>query len=509
MATISTAVGLERTSRVSGYRIRKGFFNDETPNLPQMIAILGEPNTANEATLDFTRKEIISADEAGQIYGYGSPIHQIMRILRPVGSEGVGGIPTIVFPQEEPSGASAKTEKWTISGTVTKNQTHTIVVGGRSSLDFQSYSYNLVVGDTPGDVTLKIKDALAGVLGCPVTGTIEGDDDEIIAITTKWKGLTANEIKISFDSGDDLAGLTYAKTSTTAGSGTPSIASALSQFGEDWITCVINPYKVASILNDLEQFNGIPYSSSPTGRYTSTIFKPFMAYFGETSKLRADYEALTDASGRVSQVTNVLCPAPGSSGAGWEAAANAVRLFARTMQDTPEKDVNAMFYPDMPVPLDGIIGDMSDYNVRDLLVKKGCSTVTLEKGAYKIQDFVTTYHLVETPLQFSYCRNINLDWNVYDGYRILEERSLRDKVLIRDEQITDSQNAVKLKEWKSVLYGYFEDLAEKALINEPDFSKASLKCRISETNPNRVETFFRYKRTGIARIESTDVEAGF
>jgi hypothetical protein len=47
------------------------------------------------------------------------------------------------------------------------------------------------------------------------------------------------------------------------------------------------------------------------------------------------------------------------------------------------------------------------------------------------------------------------------------------------------------------------------LINDPQFSKDSLIVQVSTINPNRFETFFRYKRTGIARIESTDVEAGF
>ena len=41
MATISTAVGLERLSRVTGYKIRKGFFSTETQNLPQIIAVFG------------------------------------------------------------------------------------------------------------------------------------------------------------------------------------------------------------------------------------------------------------------------------------------------------------------------------------------------------------------------------------------------------------------------------------------------------------------------------------
>jgi phage tail sheath gpL-like len=81
--------------------------------------------------------------------------------------------------------------------------------------------------------------------------------------------------------------------------------------------------------------------------------------------------------------------------------------------------------------------------------------------------------------------------------------------LIKDYQTTDSQNAIKPKEWKAILFDFFDDMAKSALINDPDFTKKSLTVQVSATNPNRFETFFRYKRTGIARIESTDVEAGF
>ena len=114
-----------------------------------------------------------------------------------------------------------------------------------------------------------------------------------------------------------------------------------------------------------------------------------------------------------------------------------------------------------------------------------------------------------SPLQYAYCRNLTVDWNVSDSYRTLETIRLKDKTLIRDEQVSDVSGVIKPKEWKAVLFDLFDNLAANALINEPEFSKESLAVQISETNPNRFETFFRYKRTGIARIESTTVSAGF
>lgn len=504
MSTISTAVGLERISRVSGYKIKKGFFTNDTPNLPQIIAVFGEANTANQSGLTTTKKEVTSAKEAAELYGYGSPIHQQMRILRPLSGDGVGGIPTIVFPQISDEEATETFREWTVTGTATSNATHTVVINGRRGLDFQSYDYSIVTGDTPTVIAGKIVDAVSGVLSAPCTAE---NTAGVITFGSKWAGATSAELNIAIDFGDNAAGVSYSETDSTDGTGTVDLAASLAQFGDTWYTIVTNPYG-ASQLATLETFNGTQEAS--TGRYAGLLFKPFMAYFGSVLDDKDDLITITNNAARIEKTTNVLCPAPKSKGFTFEAAANVVALVARTFQDTPHLDVNNQSYPDMPIPVDGNFGDMTDYNNRDLLVKKGCSTVILDNGVYKIQDLVTTYHPDgETPLQYSYCRNLNLDWNVCDSYRILENVRLKDKTLVRDGQNVDVSGVIKPKEWKAVCFDLFDDLAEKALINDPQFSKDSLLVQISSTNPNRFETFFRYKRTGVARIESTDVEAGF
>lgn len=512
--SISTAIGTERRSRVSGYKIKKGNFDNDTPNLPQQVVILAEANTANQGSITTTKREVTSADEAGKIYGYGSPIHQIMRILRPISGDGIGGIPTIVMPQLAAEGATAKVIKWRITGTVTESTTHYLRIAGRESLDFKDYAVNLVVGDDAETVAQKMADAVNAVLGAPAIATVDAVEVEGVTtvdsvFTTKWKSATAADLGVVVNNNNKPAGLTYALTSATGGTGVADIAPALAQFEDNWYTTIINSYGAAKFAA-LETFNGFPDDEAPTGRYEGRIFKPFMAFFGSTKADKADLIAITDAAARVNQCTNVPCPAPGSEAMPYEAAANVVRLFARIMQDNPELDVNGKSYPDMPIPVSGKLGDMSDYNTRDELLKKGCSTVILAQGAYQIQDLVTTYHPDgEEPLQYNYCRNLNLDWNVRDGYGILENLYVKDHVLVADNQVTNVPKAIKPKEWKSILFDYFDNLALKALLNEPDFSKTSLQVAISTTNPNRFETFFRYKRTGVARIESTDVEAGF
>lgn len=506
MSTISTAVGVDRLSRTTGYAIQRGRFNNDTPYLQQVIAILGEANTANQSGLTVDPVEVTSASEAGELFGYGSPIHSVMRILRPLSGDGVGGVPTIIYPQISDVGATATVREWTVTGTATANTTHKIIVNGRDILDFKAYDVSIVTGDTATIIAGKVKDAINAVTNAPCTAT---NALGVVTITSKWEGATSAELSISFDLGSVTAGISYSETASTDGAGTVDLADTLALFGDEWNTIVINTYREAQF-SALETFNGVPNDTAPTGRYSGLIFKPFIAYAGSILSDKDDLALITNAAARISQVTNALCIAPNSKGFTYEAAANVAYLAAITYQNTPHLDISNMSYPDMPVPTDGNIGDMRDYNNRDFLLKKGCSTVLLKNGAYVVQDFVTTYHPDgEVPLQYNYVRNLNLDFNMAFKYRLLEQINLVDKVIASDEQLVTVSNVIKPKEWKSIVFDLFDDSAEIGFIVDPQFSKDSVVVNISTINPNRFETTFSYKRTGTVRIASTTAKAGF
>jgi len=499
---MSDAVGTERISRVVGYKIIKGNFANVTPNLPQRIAIIGEANTANQGAVTFDEpKEILSAQEAGKVYGYGSPIHMAMRILRPNAGGGIGGIPTIVYPQEAADSSVANVQTITVTGTADANTTHNVIIGGRAILDGGSYAVNVVTGETPTEVATKIKDVINNVLGSPFIATSTAG---VVTLTAKWTGLTSQGLTISVFTGEENAALTYAIAEDAAGSGTPTVTASLTNFGDDWNTIVLNTYGlVSSTLDELEAFNGVPDPTTPTGRFAGITMKPFIAISG--SVLDED-TAITDA--RLNNVTIAVAPAPLSQGLALEASANMTVEFANVSQDTPNLDVAGRTYSDMPTP--ALIGTMAVYNNRDSYVKKGNSTVSLSTGRYKIEDFVTTYHPEgETPPQFRYPRNLMLDFNVKFGYRLLEEINVVDHSISNDDDPVEASKVVKPKQWTAVLNEYADDLAKRALIAEPSFMKDSIIVGISTTNPDRFETSFSYKRTGFARISSTTAEAGF
>ena len=503
MTSISTSVGLERIARVVGYTLTTGDFRETSPNLPQRIAVLAEANTANQGSLVLTPTEITSASQAATLYGYGSPMYNILRILRPVNGGGVAGIPVVAYPQAEAGSAVAAARDVTPSGTATKNATHTLIINGRGSLDGLRYDFNVATSDVAAGIVAKMIATVNAVIGSPVIGT---DGTGKIILTCKWAGLTSEALDVTVDTNGNAAGITYAVVSSGTGAETPSVTTALGLFGENWNTTVINSYGEAAFV-ELETFNGIPDPTTPTGRYQGIIMKPFIALYGDVT---ADTSTLTNVTARKTQVTNASCPAPNSKGFAMEAAANMARLFARVAQDTPHLDVNAKTYPDMPVPADGDIGIMSIYTERDAIIKKGGSTVTLSGGKYKIEDFVTTYHPDgEVTPQFRYPRNLMLDFNVRYGYFLLEQINVVDKAIANDADIISVNGSIKPKQWTQIINTYALDLAKRALIADPAFMQASILVGVNGSNPDRLDTFFRYKRTGIARISSTTAEAGF
>lgn len=497
----SNAVGTELISKVVGYEIDKGNFSNTTPNLPQSIAIVGEANSSNQLGLTTDPVVVTSAKQAGELFGYGSPIHIAMRILRPNSGSGVGGTPTVVYPQLEAVGATAKSVDISYTGTATANTTHTLFIAGRSTLDGVSYDINIVTGDTPTIIHGKISDAVNAVLGCPMFAS---DTATEATLTAKWAGLTSQGITVEIETDGSLSGVSFGITEVTTGIGTPSIGASLNMFENNWHTIVLNTYgTVSSIMSALEQFNGIPVSGAPTGRYSGIIMKPFIAITGSVAE---DPSSVTD--NRQEQVTIAIAPAPLSLGLAMEAAANATYLYAIQAQNNPHLDISGQSYPDMPTPQ--IIGAMNVYQNRDTIVKKGCSTVQLISGKYQVADFVTTYHPDgETPPQFRYVRSLTQDFNVRYAYLLLEQIHVVDHVIAADDAPVTANKVIKPSLWKQVVSRMLDDLTLRGLITDPEFSKSDLSVNIGTTNPDRLETSFPYKRSGYGRISSTTVQAGF
>lgn len=499
MTAISTAVDLNRVSAITGYEIKALLEGIAAGNLPQRIGVLAEANNANQSELpdsiNFT-----TAKEVAEVAGYGSPADLIARILRPISGDLLGSIETIIYPVEEAAGATHTTRTIAISGTATKNTTHKVIIAGRDQVDGDVYSFAVAKDDTAAEIAPKINDAVNAVLRSPVAATLATNDS---VLTTKWAGLTSAEIVVTVDVGDDAAGLSYA-ISDADGAGEPSVSTALGNVGDEWTTILINGLNANStVLDALESWNG--NVNDRTGRYEPTFFKPLVALSGSVATTLTALTSITDS--RKNEMTNVICPAPGSSGFSFEAAANVAFLYAKLVQDTPHKDPIGLNYPDMPAS--AAIGDFSDPTKRDQIVKVGCSTVVYNSGEYKIVDLVTTYHPTDEPATatlFRWVRDlVGIDFNIKYGYKYLYELYVEGKTLVKNDSESTADEIISPNRWKSELYDYADDLEDRALIEDAQTMKDTLQVQKGETNPSRLETTFKVERTGVARIGSATV----
>jgi phage tail sheath gpL-like len=508
------AVPSSAVSAVVGYSLTEGNFANASPNLPQSIAVLAEANDANQSTMPAVGTPITSAQQAGNLYGFGSPIYHIARILFPNnggGGGGVSGIPVTVFAQPAAANSTPSIIEITPVGVANNNGTHYVKISGREGLDGQYYAINFNAGDTTHQIAGYIQNAVNAVLGAPV---IASSSPYYAALQTKWSGLTANELNISIDTNGNSCGLSYAISQIQTGSGTPSIASALNSFGNAWYTIVINGYSTqAQILSALENFNGVPATinnPTPTGRYVGITFKPFVAFTGSTADNPTTINTVFTAA-RTNQCTIALCVAPSSPGFSFEAAANYAVLSAVQEQNDPNLDIQYSFLPDMPVPLQWTASNaMSAWAARDAIVKLGCSTADVEAGQYKVNDFVTTYCPTgELIPQFRYVRNLMLDFNVQFGYNIIVIQNVQSHSIANDYDVVNAAKVIKPKQLKQLIASYALDLATRGLIVDAVFMVSSITVNIDTANPDRLDVFFRYKRAGFGRIVDTTAQAGF
>jgi len=503
----SNAVSQSAISRIVGWIFAKGNFSTVSPNLPQSVNILSEGNEANQATMPTQGTLITSAQQAGQLYGYGSPIYSILRIILPLQGGGLQGIPINVFACAKAVGSTSKKIQITPTGVATANGVHILKISGREGLDAQFYSLNIKTGDSTAEITAYIADAVNNVLGAPCTAS---DTSYEATLESKWKGKTADELNVGVDTGNSNLGITYSVTSIQNGSGTPSIAGALAQFGSAWNTIVVNGFGTDSTtMAALESFNGIPDPTNPTGRYTGIIMKPFVALTGSTLD---DPSTITNSGTHPNNVTIAICPAPGSLGFSFEAAANVCALYANQAQNSPQLDIAGQSYPDMPTPTqqNWASASMSSWNGRQAICIAGSSTVDLITGAYVMQDFITTYHPVgENPPVYRYVRDINIMWNIRFDYYLQEQLNVIGHVIAGNNDIVTASNVVTPKDWKGILFSRATQWVANGWITDASFTQASIVVTLNPTNQNRIDTTFNVKLSGFARITATTATVGF
>jgi phage tail sheath gpL-like len=134
-------------------------------SLPQRIAVFAQGSS--NVTYSEEKWPAPSAADAASRFGFGCPIHLILRQLKPVDGDGIGTIPVDVFPLPNPSGGGAAAAAGSIipqAGTASATGTYRVRVSGILSQAFAIPLGTINVSEVIG----RMGDAISAVLHMPV-----------------------------------------------------------------------------------------------------------------------------------------------------------------------------------------------------------------------------------------------------------------------------------------------------------------------------------------------------
>jgi phage tail sheath gpL-like len=210
----------------------------------QRTLLIGQMLTTGQATAGELTL-VTRTDEAKQLFATGSMLARMYEAARK--NDPIGEIWCI--PLADDGAASEATGKITITGTATESGTLSVYIAG------QLVKGVVVSGDDQATIAASLITAINANANLPVTAAVNGSNDNEVDLTSKWKGETANDIKLMLNyyravGGESTpAGLTVGLTAMSGGATNPSLATAITVMGDEEYDFIIQPYTDSANLN--------------------------------------------------------------------------------------------------------------------------------------------------------------------------------------------------------------------------------------------------------------------
>lgn len=484
-------VSASAISRVTGVAVEYKNFNAGAANmLPQRLAVVGVGNS--DVTYSENKYECQgSAAEIGEKYGYGSPLHLAAMQLFPVTGKGAS-FPVTFYPLVPGEGADPATGAIAVTGSASNAGSFTVTIGGKK------VTVSVAKGASANAVLTSIKNAIDAVIEMPVkTGSVGGDTTSL-TLTSKALGEVGNLISVIVDSA--ITGLSFEVTNMTGGSGDPSVTSALEKVKDVWETFFLSCFSY----NNTDRLNA--YQTFGEGRWDDLVKKGCIVVHGCTDNY-ATRTAVTDI--RKNDFINALIPSVGSPELPYVIAAKAMVSDIMTTADSnPAQGYKGL--------LTGLIAGadsaQEEYVTRNNSVNKGSSTNIKAGDVAELNDIVTMYHPDaegKYPSRRYVVDLVKLMNIVYNVRLIMESDELKGAPLVEDGTVTSNPTAVQPKMIKTRFLNLAKSLADKAIIQDVEFTKEGIAVAIDSENPKRLNVAFPVKLSGNVEVTSTVVYFGF
>lgn len=486
---ISTAIDQSAVARVVG--IKTNFVNLQGGIflLPQRLAIVGQGSSNSVYSTD--KRQVTSAGEAGNLYGFGSPIHLAVSELLPDNGDGVGTIPVTIYPLEDEALSVASSGDIVPSGTQTETAAYKVIVSNVESAQFV-----INAGDSASAIIQAMVTAINSNINMPV---IASDGTTSLNLTSKWKGVSANDMTIEVE-GSTTAGTSFAITQMNGGLINPNIDYALSQFGNVWETMVLNCL-------DLQDTTTLDkYNVFGEGRWGALVKKPLIVFTGTNLTTVTETTSISDS--RKTDRVNAQLVLPGSSELSFVIAARQLARIVKVANNNPARDYGSQKATGL-IPGSDIV--QWNYIDRNSAVTKGSSTVEIKDGVVNISDTVTFYHPTGEPIPaYRYVCDIVKVQNIIFNLDLIFNTPRWDGApLIPNDQPTVNPEAVTPKMAIAEIRNMLDSLNLNAITSEDKANKAVILAEISALNPKRLDVATTLRVSGNSNIISVDLNFGF
>lgn len=505
---ITKSLDIGAVASATSVSVKQKNQNNAASLRPEKIVVIGQASTGSSIATNELYLASGNPDDAGVLFGYGSPLHRMAKKLFPKAGNG-SKVETYYLPVPAPSTGAAEVK--TITATVGENKVtktfngyiqlkdmifeaaadiagkvatiaHNNPAKSPKGTDLNSYEiksipFTVLKGMTAAEVINALVDALDDYIEVPFGYSIDKDNTGVLTLTGKWVGSDSLfELEIMDEDGNAPTAAKYgvaftiAETTEAAGVGTIPDAALACIDEELGVTRVVSQYATTTVLD----------------------------------KLKDKFEAWHE--GLIAQY--VICysaiKAPESQTVSGTYDAQALITAGNARRDD---SINVQ-----------IVGDFGElrkltYAERDRLLKAGYSNIVKKSdGAYTLMDLVTFYHPVgkSNPL-YRFDRDVTVVANVaYDFMKTFRDSDeWKSIIIIAESDVTTNPAARSLKDVKAAVNTRIGLLGIAGLIANYANAQKNTEVEIDSSNPNRININPNFEITGVGRIYDITNFVGF
>ena len=435
------------------------------PPAPSKILLVGQRLAAGTVVaLQATR--VVTADQAAKAFGRGSQLAHMVAALKKVNDR----TEAWAIALDDDAGGIAATKTVALTGPTTAAGALALMIAG----------VRIAIGVEAAATASNIATAIAGTVNAladlPVTATANSG---VVTLTARNKGAAGNDIdvRINYFQGEATpAGLTVAIGTGVAGEVNPDIAAIWAAIGDEAYSTIILPFTDAATLLSVEA--ELASRSGPMRMIEG------IAYAGARG---SQGSLATIGSARNSEFVSII-GADGSPSSPWQWAAAYGGQIAYHGAIDPAR-------PFQTLPLTGILsplqGDRFTRVERDLLLKDGISTFTVDQGGVvAIERAITTYQVNAQGLDDTAWLDVNTPLTLF-YLRLLvrsriSSRFPRHKLADDGTNFSAGQAIVTPRIIRGELIALFRDAEQAGLVENLDQFAADLIVERDASDRNRV-----------------------